>query len=126
MGEEYQGTADEGGGGECRCRCGFKSELIVGNLSWWCRSPSHTFANHHTRGHLILFVHHAHVQWARNIHYNKHRRPSQFLSEFLIDLLCTARTYTDSRFIPPLSHCSYMAPQFVGNGGGGIHVAWQS
>ena len=30
VGGEYQGTAGEGAGGECRCRCGFKSELIVG------------------------------------------------------------------------------------------------
>ena len=29
VGGEYQGTAGEGAGGECRCRCGFKSELIV-------------------------------------------------------------------------------------------------
>ena len=33
VGEEYKGTAGESVGGECRCRCGFKSELIVGRKS---------------------------------------------------------------------------------------------
>jgi hypothetical protein len=31
VGGEYQGTAGDGVGGQCRYRCGFKSELIVGS-----------------------------------------------------------------------------------------------
>jgi hypothetical protein len=125
VGGEYKGAASEGAAGECGCRCGFKSRLIVGrdeerdrlvgdgiNVGVHVEAlTTHSQIIPHVG---ISFsypisscIHH--VQSARNIiHYNKHqrgptstpqrdfllyRRPSQFLSEFLIDLLCTARTY---------------------------------
>ena len=155
VGGEYQGTAGEGAGGECRCRCGFKSELTVGRDEERDRLvddginvgiealATHSQIITHLPYHHVGQKHHPLQETSARARFNPPKGPfsvsttkpvpqrpaptakihvgrASLYTRFMVSSSLTFHVQpilTYSRFIPPLSHCSCMAPQLVTNEG---------